>query len=387
MNATAISVARQSHGPDWARLPVATPGLVLDLAVLDRNLDEMAAIARSAGVELFPHAKTHRMAEVGLRQVAHGADGLCVAKLGEAEAFADAGIKRLFVANPIVGEDKARRALALSRRVDLLLATDSAEAAATIGAVSAAAGATARMMLAIDSGLGREGVSADRAPEVAAAIHAVPGIELVGIYTHEGTTYGAKDHPDLAARARAAGAFMVGVAETIRARGVPLPIVSLGASASAREVAHVPGVTQIRPGIYAFNDVGQIALGNASLETTTIRVIATVVSHPEPDRACIDAGSKSLSTDLVPASAHREEFPGMGLIVNAPGWVIEKMSEEHGWLRWHGDGAPVPLPVGMRLEIVPNHVCMAFAMLRRANIVENGAIVGHWDGFGPGASE
>ncbi len=387
MNATAISVACQSHGPDWSRLPVATPGLVLDLAVLDRNLDEMAAIARSAGVELFPHAKTHRMAEVGLRQVAHGADGLCVAKLGEAEAFADAGIRRLFVANPIVGEDKAQRALALSRRVDLLLATDSAEAAATIGAVFAAAGATARMMLAIDSGLGREGVSADRAPEVAAAIHALPGIELVGIYTHEGTTYGAKDHPDLAARARAAGAFMVGVAETIRARGVPLPIVSLGASASAREVAHVPGVTQIRPGIYAFNDVGQIALGNASLETTAIRVIATVVSHPEPDRACIDAGSKSLSTDLVPASAHREDFPGMGLIVNAPGWVIEKMSEEHGWLRWHGDGAPVPLPVGMRLEIVPNHVCMAFAMLRRANIVENGAIVGHWDGFGPGASE
>lgn len=77
----------------------------------------------------------------------------------------------------------------------------------------------------------------------------------------------------------------------------------------------------------------------------------------------------------------------MGLIVNAPGWVIEKMSEEHGWLRWHGQGAPVPLPVGMRLEIVPNHVCMAFAMLRRANVVEDGKLVGRWDGFGPGASE
>jgi D-serine deaminase-like pyridoxal phosphate-dependent protein len=253
--------------------------------------------------------------------------------------------------------------------------------------VFAAAGATARMMLAIDSGLGREGVAADQAAAVAAAVHALPGVELVGIYTHEGTTYGAKDHPDLASRAKAAGAFMVGVAETIRGRGVPLPIVSLGASASAREVAHVPGVTQIRPGIYAFNDVGQIALGNASLETTAIRVIATVVSHPDPERACIDAGSKSLSTDLVPASAHRDAFPGMGLIVNAPGWVIEKMSEEHGWLRWHGQGAPMPLPVGTRLEIVPNHVCMAFAMLRRASVVENGQVVAHWDGFGPGASE
>lgn len=387
MSRNAVAIAEDATGPSWADLPVATPGLVLDLGVLDHNLDEMAEIARSAGVELFPHAKTHRMAEIGLRQVEHGADGLCVAKLGEAEAFAAAGVKRLFVANPIVGVDKAERALALSRKVDLTLATDSEAAAASIGATFAAAGATARMMLAIDSGLGREGVTADKAADVAVAIHAVPGVELVGIYTHEGTTYGAKDLPDLASRARAAGTFMVGVAETIRARGVPLPIVSLGASASARAVAHVPGVTQIRPGIYAFNDVGQIALGNASLDTTAIRVIATVVSHPDSERACIDAGSKSLSTDLVPASAHREQFPGMGLIVNAPGWVIERMSEEHGWLRWQGAGAPLPLPVGMRLEIVPNHVCMAFAMLRRASIVNDGKIVGHWDGFGPGASE
>ena len=387
MSATAISIARDAAGSSWAELPVPTPGLALDLAVLDHNLDEMASIARSAGVELFPHAKTHRMAAVGVRQVERGADGLCVAKLGEAEAFAEAGVGRLFVANPIYGKDKAERALALSRRVDLVLATDSEAGAASIGETFAAAGVTARVMLAIDYGLGREGVSADKAPEIAVAIHAVPGIELVGIYTHEGTTYGAKDQSDLAGRARAAGEFMVGVAQSIRARGVALPIVSLGASASAREVAHVPGVTQIRPGIYAFNDVGQIALGNASLGTTAIRVIATVVSHPDPDRACIDAGSKALSTDLVPASAHRDNFPGMGLIVNAPGWVIERMSEEHGWLRWHGGGPPVALPVGTRLEIVPNHVCMAFAMLRRANVVENGKIVAHWEGFGPGASE
>ena len=387
MHQTAITVAEAATGSSWAELPVATPGLVLDLGILDHNLDEMAEIARSAGVELFPHAKTHRMAEIGLRQIAHGADGLCVAKLGEAEAFAAAGVRRLFVANPIVGADKAARAQKLSESVDLTLATDSVAAAASIGGTFAAAGKKARVMLAVDSGLGREGVGADNAADLAMDIHAVDGIELVGIYTHEGTTYGATDEPDLAARAHAVGGFMVGVANAIRARGIALPIVSMGASASAREVAHVPGVTQIRPGIYAFNDVGQIALGNATLDTTAIRVIATVVSHPDPDRACIDAGSKAMSADLVPASAHREDFPGNGLIVNAPGWIVEKVSEEHGWLRWRGEGAPRPLPVGMRLEIVPNHVCMAFAMLRRANLVEDGKLVGHWDGFGPGASE
>ncbi|MCX5581000.1 alanine racemase [Kaistia terrae] len=382
-----MSAALSAAASDWTDIPVATPGLVLDLDVLDRNLDEMAAIARSAGVELYPHAKTHRMADAGRRQIARGAHGLCVAKLGEAEAFADAGIERLFIANPIFGAENGARALALSRRADALFATDSVDAAASIGAVFAAAGEKVRMMLAIDSGLGREGVSPAKAVDVAKAISGAPGVDLVGIYTHEGATYGAKDKADLEARAVAAGELMVGIAKAIRAEGIKLPIVSLGASASARAVAHVPGVTQIRPGIYAFNDVGQIALGNATLDTVAVRVIGTVISHPDPDRACIDAGSKSLSTDLVPAAAHRHEYPGMGMIVNAPGWVIDKMSEEHGWLRWQGEGEPTPLPVGTRLEIVPNHVCMAFAMLRRAAILRDGKLTGTWEGFGPGSSE
>ena len=371
----------------WIDLDIATPGLVIDRDILDRNLDEMAGIAAAAGVELFPHAKTHRMAEAGLRQIARGAHGLCVAKLGEAEAFAAAGVRRLFVANPIVGETSAKRALALARKADLTLATDSVAGAASVGKIFAAAGETARMMLAIDSGMGREGVSPDAAPAIATGLAALPGIDLIGIYTHEGSTYAAKDAADLVCQAEAAGRLMVATAEAIRARGVALPVVSLGASASARAVAQVKGVTQIRPGIYAFNDVGQIALGNATLATTAIRVVATVVSHPEAGRACIDAGSKSLSTDLVPAVARRAEYPGMGLLVNAPGWVIERMSEEHGWLRWHGEGAPTPLPVGTRLEIVPNHVCMAFAMLRRASIVRDGVLIDRWEGFGPGSSE
>jgi D-serine deaminase-like pyridoxal phosphate-dependent protein len=372
---------------DWSTLPVATPGLVLDRDVFDSNMREMVDIARSANVELVPHAKTHRMAAVGQRQIELGATGLCVAKIGEAEAFADAGIKHLFVANPVMGEDKLERALKLSERSNLMLAVDGVEAAQAAGAYFAKAGKTVKLMLAVDSGLGREGVNPAKAAEVGAAIAALEGVELVGVYTHEGTTYGAKDQADLEARARAAGELMVSVAESIRAKGIALPIVSLGASASARAVAHVPGVTQIRPGIFAFNDVGQIALGNATLDTTAVRVIATVTSHPDPDRACIDAGSKSLSTDLVPAGAHRDEYPGHGILVNAPGWVLERMSEEHGWLRYKGEGEPTTLPVGTRLEIIPNHVCMPFALLRKASVLANGEIVATWEGFGAGSSE
>ena len=371
----------------WLAPERSTPALLIDLPTLKVNLDEMVAIARAEGVELFPHAKTHRMTELANLQLERGADGLCVAKLGEAEGFAAAGARRIFVAYPIVGEGKAERALALAATVDLTLGTDSVEAAASVGRVFARAGIRARLLLAIDSGLGREGVHPDAAPALAQSIAALDGVELVGIYTHEGTVYGAADASEVTARARSAGRTMVETAEAIRARGIPLPVVSVGSSASARAVAGVPGITQIRPGIYAVNDLGQIALGNADLASTAIRVVATVVSRPDARRACIDAGSKSLSADLLPASAHRGEYPGHGLLVNAPGWTIDRMSEEHGWLVWTGDREPTELRVGTVVEIVPNHACMAFAGLRRATVLEGGLVVDTWDGMGPGASE
>ena len=369
---------------------IDTPSLVIDLDILEANLREMAQLCAASGVELVPHAKTHRTPEIGVLQLRLGAHGLTVAKLGEAEGFAQAGIERLVVAYPLVGAEKVARAAALSKRVDLTLATDSLEGAWAIGAHFAERGLRAAVDLIVDSGLGRCGVAPADAADLGAAIAAVPGVELTGVLTHEGTVYGAAGRDDLVARSRATAQLMVDAAEAIRARGVELATVSMGASASARIAREVPGVTQVRPGIYAFNDLGQIALGNATPSTCAVRVLATVVSHPEPGRACIDAGSKSLSQDGLPASAVTEgagiDYRGHGLLADLPGWRIEKLSEEHGWLRWHGLGAPTPLAIGGRVQVIPNHVCTVFSSLGESVAIRGGRVEALWRTLGPGAS-
>ncbi|MFD2767907.1 alanine racemase [Micromonospora eburnea] len=374
--------------PDALAVPadLETPSLVVDLDVLERNLDEMANLCRGHGVELLPHAKTHRVPQIGLLQIARGADGLCVAKLGEAEAFADAGVSRMTVGYPVVGRDKALRARRLAERVDLTLGVDSVDGARSIGEVFAQDGREIKLILIVDSGLGRVGVQPGEAAMATRLINEVPGVRVTGVMTHEGWVYAAPDRADLHARSQAAAALMVGAAESIRADGTPLPTVSLGASASARLAAGMPGVTQIRPGIYAFNDLGQIALGNATTQTCAVRVLATVVSHPDPRRACIDAGSKALSQDGLPAAAHLGRYPGHGLLVGLPGWRIERLSEEHGWLRWHGPGEPTPLRVGQRVQVVPNHVCTVFSSLNEATAVRQGEVEATWTTIGPGAS-
>lgn len=350
-----------------------TPVLVVDIDVFEANVRALADRAHQAGMRYLPHAKTHRILDLGLRQIACGADGLCVATLTEAEAFAAAGVERIFIAFPVVDRFAADRLLELSRRCELTVGVDSVAGAALLADHFTSARPLA-VLLGVDSGNAREGVAPADALGVAQAIAALEGIEVRGVYTHEGSTYRAPDAAGLADASAATAQVLLGVAEQLRANGIACPVVSMGASASAFEMTKIAGVTEIRPGINAFNDTGQIALGLADLQSTAVRVLATVASLPEPDRGCLNAGGKSLGKDLVPASAHLDEYPGYGLLVNAPGWQLSALSEEHGWLRPTVDD-PAPIAVGDRIEIVPNHVCVAFSALRRVHYVSGGVVV------------
>ncbi|MFY1700045.1 MULTISPECIES: alanine racemase [unclassified Solwaraspora] len=383
-----IDVHPYATGTDRFAVPAGleTPNLLLDLDVLERNLDEMAGHCRLHQVALRPHAKTHRVPQLARLQLDHGADGICVAKLGEAEAFAAAGVSRMTVAYPLVGTDKAQRAVQLARRCELTVGTDSVAGARTLSDAFVAAGRLLDVLLMVDSGFGRCGVAPADAARVAWDVAELPGVRLTGVMTFEGSVYGAVDRADLVARSRAAAATTLAAAEAIRAAGLSLSTVSLGSSAAARTVVAEPGVTEVRPGVYAFNDLGQIALGNATVATCAVRVLATVVSHPAPDRACIDAGSKSLGLDGLPATGRAADYPGYGLLADLPGWRIVRLSEEHGWLRWAGSGEPVPLAVGQRVQVVPNHVCMVFAGLGEVTALRGGEVAAVWPTIGPGAS-
>ena len=365
---------------------IDTPSLVLDIDILKANVNELLKICHSHGVSLQPHAKTHRTPEIGLLQQELGCDGLCVAKVGEAEGFANAGVKKITVAYPVIGASKVERARVLSTSIDLTLAVDSVAGAKSIGEVFAAHSQVCSVLLIIDTGLGRDGVLPADAPKIAQAINSVPGVKVVGVMTHEGTVYGAPDKVSMIAAAKKVSEMMVETSQAINSAGVEVSRVSMGSSASARVAATVTGVNQIRPGIFAFNDLGQIALGNATLQSCAVRILSTVVSRPTSTTAVIDAGSKSLSADLLPAKEHRDEYPGHGMIIGKNGWIIERLSEEHGMLTWMGDGEPSSLDIGEQIQIIPNHVCTTFSSLNESVVVSKGEVINRWRTFAPGAS-
>jgi D-serine deaminase-like pyridoxal phosphate-dependent protein len=309
-------------------------------------------------------------------QIDSGARGLTVAKLSEAEAFIDGGFRELLMAYPIAGEAKVARAVELTARAHLRLTVDGRDAARALSSAFASAGRRAEVMVAVDSGLHREGVAPGDMAAFVRELVALSGIEFRGILTHEGHVYTVEDPEAREALAHQVGDLMAGLAADLAAQGTPAEIVSTGTSPSAIQAAR-PGVTEIRPGSYPFYDATHVRLGAVGVDRCAVRVLATVVSQPAPDRAFIDAGSKALGSDVIRNWRDGDAWRH-GIVIGHPGWDLHALSEEHGWLRWIGEGTPAPLAIGQTVQVLPVHVCAAFHVLGSSHAVENGRLVGHW---------
>lgn len=351
-----------------------TPAVVVDLDKLEVNIADMARVAERAGVRLRPHIKTHKTPEIARMQLAAGAIGVTCAKVGEAEALVDAGLDDIFVCFPLVTERKVRRLAALARRASLSTIVDSPEGVLALSAVFVDEPVPLDVLLKIDTGLHRVGVAPDRAVGMATLIAQAPGLRFAGICAHEGYTYRAADAAAREQAGRDGGEQLARTAAALAAAGLPCERVSAGSTPGARYTALVSGITEIRPGNYAFYDAMQVRLGVVPPERCALRVLVTVVSHAAPDRAIVDGGSKTFTSDL---GVHGQGgTAGHGIVVGRPELTLRALSEEHGWLAV-APGAPGPR-IGEQLEIIPVHACPVANLAGYLVTVRGDDVVGTW---------
>ena len=230
-----------------------TPVLIVDLDICERNLKAMQAACDAGGVALRPHIKTHKVPELAKLQLELGAVGLTCAKLGEAEVMRDqAGCTDLFLAYSLVGQQKVDRLLRLMDRADVRVSLVSYEQAELLS--RDLRGRTVQARLNVDTGLDRDGVSLAAAVAEAEKIANLPGIDLVGVFSHEGQAHHGATFADVKVLGRQAAQGLVDVAAALRAKGLPCPEVAPGATPTAADLASYPGVTEVRPGTYIFYD-------------------------------------------------------------------------------------------------------------------------------------
>jgi D-serine deaminase-like pyridoxal phosphate-dependent protein len=349
-----------------------TPFLYVDLDRMRANVEGMAASARDLGVRLRPHAKTHKVPEIARMQIEAGATGITLAKVSEAEVFADAGIEDIFLAYQIVAPAQLARLVRLAERVQLRCAVDSREGAEALSEAARSARVTLSVMIEIDLGIGRTGVAAGaRARELARRVTALPNLALVGIYGFRGFRASSGGTESREAYGRAEGEALVSAAEDLRAAGVPIVEVSAGSTPTALPAGSVRGVAEIRPGQYVFGCANVVAQGAMSEEQVALFARATVISRPADDRAVVDAGSKTLSTDGPWRSGD-----GFGYLASDPTTRVIGLWEEHGVLQL-GERSR-SLRVGDRVSVVPNHVCTAINLHDRLVGVRDGLVESEW---------
>lgn len=353
-----------------------TPAVVVDLDVMERNLSRMAEYCRAQNLRLRPHTKSHKIPELAKRQLIHGARGITVAKIGEAEVMLDAGITDMLIAYPIAGQGKAEKLAELATRANITVSLDSVEVARAISQAAQQRDVSIGILVELDVGFHRCGVvNEDEVLKVARTVD-LPGLEFKGLMFYPGhLQVGEKERAELRA---GVNDFLERALARLEHAGLQVETVSGGSTPTAREGHLFVGVNEIRPGMYIFNDRNMMGVGVAGIEDCALSVIATVVSTSVPGRAIVDAGSKTFSSDRYLA----DDGKGFGLIEIDPETELEHLSEEHGHLNI--SRSTREYRVGERLAIIPNHVCSTVNMHNRIYGVRGERVETVWEVAGRG---
>lgn len=334
--------------------PVAeleTPSLVVDLDVMERNIREFVAFADENDVTLRSHVKTHKNADIAaLQQRMSDGGGVMCQTLGETEIMARNGLSDVYLSYQVVGERKLDRVVWLSEKLDSFATTvDARGNIEPLQTKAAERDTEVGVLLEIDIGLGRTGAPpGEKAVELAAEINQSSHLDFRGLLAYDAhVKAAASTRSDFQELCWGAMETTQETVELIEDAGISVDEVEAGGTATSKYCGKHPVVTEINPGMYPFNDVGELELRpfDISKGDCAAMVISTVISAPSDDRVVVDAGSKTLSLDK----------PQMPVARNRDDIEYANASEEHGWIDTSESSRS--FEIGDRIEFIVPHVC------------------------------
>lgn len=341
---------------DWSlqNIPAdqPTPSIIVSTEIAEQNVKRMQDYCNIRGLKLRPHTKTHKSLWAAQLQMKAGAVGLTVAKVGEAEVMSQV-CRDIFIAYPAIGQHRMSRLMALAKNVDVSVGIDSVAAAEQIQSAAELEGVKIGVLVDIDVGFHRTGIhDASKAIEVAEFVASQSHLTLRGVMCFPGHILPNADDQAWESYERS----LSDIIRTLQQKGISVDIVSGGSTPTAMESHRNRVLNEIRPGTYIYNDLNEVRLGVCGFERVAARVLATVVSKPEPNKVVVDAGSKTLSSDRNAALPDS----GFGYLPDYPDAKVVRLSEEHGEILFSDidtNSGRVP-EVGDRIWLIPNHICV-----------------------------
>ena len=339
---------------------IMTPAVLIDLDKVERNIKRLQDYADQHGLKVRPHIKTHKLPQIAAMQLKAGAVGVTCQKVSEAEAMVAATpeIRDVLITYNIIGAEKLDRLAALAKKVDLSVVADNETVIDGLRKRFVSEAKPLPVFVECNTGANRCGIATpEEAVILAEAVAKSPGLTFAGLMTYP--------PPNGTANVQA---FMVRAKALLEAKNIPVPAVTSGGTPSMMMAGEAPVTTEYRAGTYVYNDRSLVERGACGWDDCALTVLATVVSVPADNRAIIDAGSKTLTSDLL-------GLVGYGHVLNRPDISIDQLSEEHGRLLTLG---PINLRVGDLIRIVPNHACVVTNMVDKVQVITGGHVLGAW---------
>lgn len=336
-------------GKGLTRADLPTPALLLDLDSFEANLKTMADHCKRSSCGFRPHAKTHKCPEIGRRQVAAGALGVCAATVPEAEAMVAGGIRSVLLTSPIIERGKVARMAALAGKAEVILAVGHVREVELLAEAAEAARVTLNILIDVDVGDRRSGaLPGAPALELARVVSKSRGLRLLGVQAYAGHASHTVGFERRDKVSREAMHKAVETRELLSKAGLEARILSGGSTGTYNIDSTIRGVTELQVGSYVFMDVDYRRIGGKGGAVYTdfrpsLTVLTTVVSVTHPDRVSVDAGTKAFSTDV----SFRPEAKGRD------GLVYGRAGDEFGTLTVEG-GTALPR-LGERLEFLVPH--------------------------------
>jgi D-serine deaminase-like pyridoxal phosphate-dependent protein len=347
---------------------LATPALVLDEAIMQANIERMAAHAAELGVPLRPHGKTPKSVEIGCRLTADAACGLTVSTLKEAETYFARGIRDLFYAVPFAAGKTARALNLIAHGAALKCATDNLAVARATADAAATCGGRLPLAVEIDVDGYRTGIPlGENLIELVRFISKAPSLSFAGLMSYGGASYGCRSVAETQALAEKHRVALLEAQSMLGKIGIATPMLSFGSTPAVMHAKSMQGMSELRCGIYVFQDLFQAAIGACRIEDLALSVLCTVIGMSRAhNRVVIDAGGLALSKDR--STAATDTDAGYGLVCDVQGRLLEDLfvptvSQEIGLLT-SCSGRPLDfarLVPGTKLRILPNHADMTAA--------------------------
>lgn len=332
--------------PGMPLIEVDTPALLLDLDAFDNNLERLDASLAGRQVKVRPHAKSHKCPEIALRQMAHGAVGVCCQKVTEAEAMVAGGIPDVLISNQVVGPRKIERLVTLAQRARVSVLVDDAGNVAALNEAAARKNATVSVLVEVNVGANRCGVAAGEAARaLAAAVASSSHLHFKGIHAYQGAAQHVRSPDERHALIDEAVRMVKETVALLSGSGLECEIIT-GAGTGTYPIEAASDIyNEIQPGSYVFMDadygrnVGEDGKPFHAF-SHSLFIWTMVMSHTTRGRPIVDAGLKALSVDS-----------GMPLVAEAGAQYLGA-SDEHGVLRVDD---PSHFELGRKLRLIPGH--------------------------------